>query len=198
MRAQLRVEIARLHHDSEASMLFVTHDQVEAMTLGDRVVVLRDGVIQQCADPETLYRAPANAFTAAFIGTPGMNLFRGALGHMGPDPAFLHPLFSFRLDPARKAAFAAHAGRPIVFGLRPEDIGSAAARQEGAPTVAARIAVAERLGGQVCLYLEGEGGTTFAARPQDGAGCRPGDRVELPLALSRGRFFDAGTGAALD
>jgi multiple sugar transport system ATP-binding protein len=198
MRAQLRVEIARLHQDSEAAMLFVTHDQVEAMTLGDRVVVLRDGVIQQCADPETLYRAPANAFTAAFIGSPGMNLFRGELRGRDGETAFAHPLFSFPLDPARKAALAAYAGGPIVFGLRPEDIGSAEARRQAGPAVSARVAVAERLGGQTCLYLEGPDGTAFAARPQDAAGCRPGDRLELPLATDRGRFFDGSTGIALD
>ncbi|MBW8886122.1 MAG: ABC transporter ATP-binding protein [Fibrobacteres bacterium] len=198
MRAQLRVEIARLHLESEAAMLFVTHDQVEAMTLGDRVVVLRDGVIQQCADPDTLYRFPANAFTASFIGTPGMNLFRGALGESGGEPAFIHPLFSFPLDPARKRDLAKHAGKPIVFGLRPEDIGSEEARSGSFPRIAARIAVAERLGGQVCLYLEGGGGEAFAARPKDTAGCRPGDRLELALGLARGRFFDAESGAALD
>jgi multiple sugar transport system ATP-binding protein len=198
MRAQLRVEIARLHLESEAAMLFVTHDQVEAMTLGDRVVVLRDGVIQQCADPDTLYRFPANAFTASFIGTPGMNLFRGALGEVGGEPAFVHPLFSFRLDPERRRALAPHAGKPIVFGLRPEDIGSEEAIAGTGPSISARIAVAERLGGQVCLYLEGDGGSAFAARPKNAAGSRPGDKLELPLHLEGGRFFDAGSGAALD
>jgi multiple sugar transport system ATP-binding protein len=198
MRAQLRVEIARLHLESEAAMLFVTHDQVEAMTLGDRVVVLRDGVIQQCADPDTLYRFPANSFTASFIGTPGMNLFRGALDATGGEPAFVHPLFSFRLDPARTRSLAAYAGKPIVFGLRPEDIGSEEARAGAGPFIDARIAVAERLGGQVCLYLEGAGGVSFAARPKETSRYRPGDRLDLALDLARGRFFDADSGAALD
>jgi multiple sugar transport system ATP-binding protein len=197
MRAQLRVEIARLHQDSEAAMLFVTHDQVEAMTLGDRVVVLRDGAIQQCADPATLYASPANAFTAAFIGSPGMNLFPGSLGEIGGETAFVHPLFSFRLDPARKMALGALSGKPIVFGLRPEDIGSTEAGQGAGPSVTARIAVAERLGGQVCLYLEGSEGTTFAARPRDAAAARPGQNLALPLRISQGRFFDAATGIDL-
>jgi multiple sugar transport system ATP-binding protein len=197
MRAQLRVEIARLHQDSEAAMLFVTHDQVEAMTLGDRVVVLRDGRVQQCADPGTLYEAPANAFTAAFIGSPGMNLFTGSLGETGGEPAFIHPLFSFRLDPARKKALSALAGKPIVFGLRPEDIGSEEAAEGEGPAATARISVVERLGGQVCLYLEGAGNTTFAARPRDAASSRPGQNLELPLCVRRGRFFDADSGMAL-
>ena len=196
MRAQLRVEIARLHQQSEAAMLFVTHDQVEAMTLGDRVVVLRDGAIQQCADPETLYRAPANAFTASFIGTPGMNLFPGTLGRLEGAPAFVHPLFAFPLPPAWKGEWAAQEGKAVLFGLRPEDIGSQEALAAGGPVLAARIAVAERLGGQVCLYLEAEGGTAFAARPHDASARRSGERMELPLAVSRGRFFDAASGAA--
>jgi multiple sugar transport system ATP-binding protein len=197
MRAQLRVEIARLHQESEAVMLFVTHDQVEAMTLGDRVAVLRDGVIQQCADPATLYASPANAFTASFIGSPGMNLFPGSLGLLAGEPAFLHPSFSFALGASLAARLAAYSGKPIVFGLRPEDIGSAEAAQGGGPAVQARIAVAERLGGQVCLYLEATGGTAFAARPRDAASARPGQNLELPLCVARGRFFDASTGAAL-
>jgi multiple sugar transport system ATP-binding protein len=197
MRAQLRVEIARLHQDSEAAMLFVTHDQVEAMTLGDRVVVLRDGVIQQCADPRTLYEAPANAFTASFIGSPGMNLFRGTLEESGGETRFAHPLFAVRLDPSRRRALAARSPGPVIFGLRPEDIGSAEARQGNGPRASARIAVAERLGGQICLYLEGPGDAGFAARPQDAASLRPGRTVELPLDVARGRFFDAATGAAL-
>jgi multiple sugar transport system ATP-binding protein len=197
MRAQLRVEIARLHQESEAAMLFVTHDQVEAMTLGDRVVVLRDGAIQQCADPVTLYESPANSFTASFIGSPGMNLFPGSLGEIGGESAFIHPLFSFRLGADLGAGLAAYSGKPIVFGLRPEDIGSPEAGQESGPSVSARIAVAERLGGQVCLYLEGAGGTAFAARPREAASLRPGQNLELPLRITRGRFFDSGTGAAL-
>lgn len=197
MRAQLRVEIARLHQDSEAAMLFVTHDQVEAMTLGDRVVVLRDGRIQQCADPATLYASPANAFTAAFIGSPGMNLFPGSIGEIGGEPGFIHPLFSFRLDPARRSALAPLAGKPVVFGIRPEDIGSTEAVAGAGPSVPARIAVVERLGGQACLYLEGAGGAAFAARPRDTAALKAGQNLALPLCVPRGRFFDAGTGAAL-
>jgi multiple sugar transport system ATP-binding protein len=197
MRAQLRVEIARLHQATEAAMLFVTHDQVEAMTLGDRVVVLKDGIIQQCSDPETLYREPANAFTASFIGTPGMNLFAGSLEDRGGIPAFVHPLFAFPVPEARRKALAGRLGRPIVFGLRPEDIGSAGARRAGGPAVTARIGVVERLGGQACLYLEGPGGTSFAARPDDALGSQAGKTAELPLDTAQGRFFDAETGAAL-
>jgi multiple sugar transport system ATP-binding protein len=206
MRAQMRVEISRLHQSLPSTMIFVTHDQIEAMTMGDRVVVLKDGVIQQAADPETLYREPANAFVASFIGSPGMNLFTGRIGEAGGSagaPAFIHPLFSCVLPEAKRARLAAYAGKPIVFGLRPEDIGSAAARRAAdAPALRGIIGVVERLGGQACLYLQGGSGETsseiaFAARPDDASGCHPGQAVELPIAAAQGRFFDPDSGAAL-
>jgi multiple sugar transport system ATP-binding protein len=197
MRAQLRVEIARLHQASAAAMLFVTHDQVEAMTLGDRVAVLKDGVIQQCADPETLYREPANAFTASFIGSPGMNLFAGRIGDLAGQTAFLHPLFNWALDPAMEARVKSKMGQPVLFGIRPEDIASSDARIGRNPTISARIGVVERLGGQACLYLEAEGGITFAARPADASGCQAGQAVCLPMDVAKGRFFDKDSGTAL-
>src|SRR5262249_23392791 len=79
MRVQMRAEISRLHHRLGATMIYVTHDQVEAMTMGDRVVVMKDGLIQQAADPHTLYHSPANRFVAGFIGAPAMNFFEGTL-----------------------------------------------------------------------------------------------------------------------
>ncbi|MEO6094393.1 MAG: ABC transporter ATP-binding protein [Fibrobacteria bacterium] len=197
MRAQMRVEIARLHQRLESSMIFVTHDQIEAMTLGDRVVVLRDGVIQQAADPDTLYRDPANAFVASFIGSPGMNLFPGRITANTGTPAFVHPLFTWTLPESLRARIGAYAGGPIVFGIRPEDIGSAEARRStGSPVVKAGIGVVERLGGQACLYLQ-NGEHAFAARPDDALGCHSGDTLELPIFALNGRFFDAASGAAV-
>jgi multiple sugar transport system ATP-binding protein len=221
MRAQLRVEISRLHQTLESTMIFVTHDQVEAMTMGDRVVVLKDGVIQQASDPDTLYRKPANAFVASFIGSPGMNLFAGRIGEADGTPAFLHPLFTWKLPEAMGARLAGYAGKPITFGLRPEDIGSAAARRTAdAPVIRAAIGVVERLGGQACLYLQAPqsgagsaaagtprpdagaafstGEIAFAARPEEASGCHSGQTVELPLDAGQGRFFDAATGYSLD
>ncbi|HKP98580.1 MAG TPA: ABC transporter ATP-binding protein [Fibrobacteria bacterium] len=203
MRAQMRVEISRLHQSLPSTMIFVTHDQVEAMTMGDRVVVLKDGVIQQAADPDTLYKSPANAFVASFIGSPGMNLFAGRIGEVTGSPAFIHPLFSWKLPDPLRARLAGYAGRDVLFGVRPEDIGSAAARRsQDAPAIRGSIGVVERLGGQACLYLEGlpdqgSAGIAFAARPEDATGCRSGQVVELPVSAAQGRFFDPASGAAL-
>jgi multiple sugar transport system ATP-binding protein len=206
MRAQMRVEIARLHQSLPSTMIFVTHDQIEAMTMGDRVVVLKDGVIQQAADPDTLYREPANAFVASFIGSPGMNLFRGRIGEVAGEPAFVHPLFAWKLPAAWRPKLAAWREKEIVFGLRPEDIGSADAKRKAeAPTLKAVIGVVERLGGQACLYLQtglqtglrAGDDSALAARPDDALGCHAGQTVELPLNADNGRFFDASTGISI-
>jgi multiple sugar transport system ATP-binding protein len=198
MRAQMRVEISRLHQTLPSTMIFVTHDQIEAMTMGDRVVVLKDGIIQQAADPDTLYREPANAFVASFIGSPGMNLFRGRMGELAGEPAFLHPLFAWILPGERRPKLAAWRDKEIVFGLRPEDIGSADARRDaGAPALKAVIGVVERLGGQACLYLQAGDDSTLAARPEDALGRHAGQTVELPLNARNGRFFDASTGISI-
>ena len=210
MRAQMRVEISRLHQSLPSSMIFVTHDQIEAMTMGDRVVVLKDGVIQQAADPDTLYREPANAFVASFIGSPGMNLFRGRIGEVGEvgvvagvagvagTAAFIHPLFTWEIPPELRPILAAWRDREIVFGLRPEDIGSAEARRDGnAPILKAIVGVVERLGGQACLYLQAGEDSALAARPEDASGLHAGMTVELPMNPRNGRFFDASTGSRI-
>jgi multiple sugar transport system ATP-binding protein len=210
MRAQMRVEISRLHQSLDSTMIFVTHDQVEAMTMGDRVVVLKDGVIQQVADPDTLYRNPANAFVAAFIGSPGMNLFPGRITEVTGEAAFVHSLFTWRLPEPIRSGISAYRGREILFGIRPEDIGSAQARSvEGAPRLKAVISVVERLGGQACLYLQadapkemmptpGNGDEiAFAARPDAVTGWQAGQSVELPIAAHNGKFFDLASGSAI-
>ncbi len=207
MRAQMRVEISRLHQSLASTMIFVTHDQVEAMTMGDRVVVLKDGVMQQAADPDTLYRHPANAFVASFIGSPGMNLFPGRIMDVTGGPAFVHPSFTWKLPEAVRPRLAGYQDRDVLFGIRPEDIGSAEARRaEGGPSVTAVIGVVERLGGQACLYLQAEGEPaaggkggelTFAARPEQAQGFHSGQKVALPIAAWNGKFFDPASGSSI-
>ncbi len=182
MRLQLRVEIQRLHQRTRVPMLFVTHDQSEALTLGDRVLVLNRGVIQQVAPPEELYRRPANAFVASFIGTPGMNLFTGQVSNGnahngegggsagGPDKRFVSPALTFTLPPARAAQLTE--GVEVTVGIRPEHLRRApsadAARLRGTVTAV------ERHAGQTTLYLE-HGPAAFAVRLADDFSSRPGD-----------------------
>lgn len=182
MRLQLRVEIQRLHQRTRVPMLFVTHDQSEALTLGDRVLVLNRGEIQQVASPEDLYRRPANAFVASFIGTPGMNLFTGRIangsahdreggeGAGGPDKRFVSTSLTFTLPPARAAQLAG--GMEVTVGIRPEHLRRAPAG--GTARLRGTVTAVERHAGQTTLYLE-QGPVSFAARLADDFSSRPGD-----------------------
>ena len=196
MRAQMRVEISRLHQSLASTMVFVTHDQVEAMTMGDRVVVLKDGIIQQAADPDTLYQSPTNAFVASFIGTPGMNLFPGRVEGSESKPEFRGAILSLALPESLRKAAAAHLGREVLLGLRPEHLGSREAREKpDAPRIRGRVGVVERLGGQICLYMQ-QGEQAFAARPE-GSGWHAGGDAELPIHSAKALLFAADTGLAL-
>src|SRR5690606_8118689 len=168
MRLQLRVEIQRLHQRTRVPMLFVTHDQSEALTLGDRVVVLNRGAIQQVASPEELYRRPANAFVASFIGAPGMNLFTGRVERnttpgMGGESAdvaglrFVSPALTLTFPPVRAAQLAE--GMEVTVGIRPEHLRRAPPDGEGDPNPVGRahlhgtVTAVERHAGQTTLYL---------------------------------------------
>src|SRR5579875_3686274 len=118
LRVQMRAEISKLHSRLQTTFIYVTHDQVEAMTMGDRIVILRDGVIQQVGTPQDVYAAPANVFVAGFIGTPSMNLLRGTLAAQGGALYFDTGAFRVALPPAAAAALQPYAGREVIGGLR--------------------------------------------------------------------------------
>src|SRR6185369_17258587 len=124
-------EISKLRQRLAATMIYVTHDQVEAMTMGDRIVVMKDGVVQQAGDPLMLYHLPANLFVAGFIGSPPMNLFKGTIALKGDTAYFLEQNdetshgkrdFSLRVSQEMAAQLAPHAGKSVVLGVRPKDI----------------------------------------------------------------------------
>ena len=172
MRAQMRIEISRLHRQLKSTMIFVTHDQIEAMTMGDRVVVLKDGIIQQVADPDTLYDQPANAFVASFIGSPGMNLFSGKLERkysegkkaeeMG-EYIFSNDLFSIHLPKKFSEQLKSYPENEIVLGIRPEDFTKEIHANEDQIPLTGKISVVERMGEKVCLYLN-QGQSEWAAK----------------------------------
>src|SRR5262245_37312435 len=151
LRVQIRTEIKRLHQKLRTTMIYVTHDQVEAMTLADRIVIMREGHIQQIGTPLEVYHRPANVFVAGFIGSPAMNLVRGRVARDGGAPAL-------RLDggigvPLPKSAELA-AGRELVLGLRPDDVAVGGADAGGGWTVEATVAVVEPLGAQSLVFLD--------------------------------------------
>jgi multiple sugar transport system ATP-binding protein len=195
MRVQMRVEIAQLHNRLNTTMIYVTHDQVEAMTLGERIVVMKDGIVQQVADPISLYDAPVNRFVAGFIGTPPMNFFEGQLVRRGNALVFESTKAGMLLPvpQARAERLAAFEGKPIGLGFRPEDMGSAAAEAlADAPRLRAKVNVIEPMGSETYVYLL-TGGTQFVARMEAHKRFRPGDAVEVPVNMNKAHFFDAQT-----
>ena len=169
LRGQTRVEIAKLHRDLGATTIYVTHDQVEAMTLADRVVVLRDGQIEQVGSPLELYDRPANQFVAQFIGTPQMNVV--------PLPQLPPPV-------QQQAPEGAMGG---AIGLRPENI---TVRNTGATPVPGQVDLVEALGAETLIYVSTPGGAQFVARQNDRTGLRAGDAVSLDIDASQAHWFD--------
>jgi multiple sugar transport system ATP-binding protein len=204
LRVQTRREIARLHRQLGATVLYVTHDQVEAMTLGDRIVVLSAGHVQQVDTPMGLYARPRNLFVATFIGSPAMNLVRGTLARADGGIRFEgeHGAVVLAVPPARAAALGAHAGRPVVLGVRPEHLlpadGDAPAAPGSARPLALRLDAVEPLGNEVLLHGRAGDAELTARVPPGAALPAPGDTVALVPDARQAHLFDADSGLALD
>ena len=197
LRVQMRVEISKLHRRLGATMLYVTHDQVEAMTMGERIVVMQDGFVQQVDDPITLYDRPANRFVAGFIGTPPMNFIEGRLR---ADGALLFEGgegMEIPVPATHGEALAGFAGKTITLGLRPEDIGSAAAEQlAGAPRIRAQVEVVEPMGAESYVHL-GLGGSSIISRVDAHRKLAVGETAEPAVYIDKAHFFDPATGACV-
>jgi multiple sugar transport system ATP-binding protein len=192
LRVEMRSEIIRVQRRIAAPTLYVTHDQTEAMTMGDRVAILRDGVLQQLGTPDEIYDDPVNQFVAGFIGSPSMNLVPARLedgvvsfadARLGVPP---------RIREARPG-LAAYAGRDVVLGVRPEDF--ATAGEGGVDLVTRRV---ESLGSELVAYLQaGQAGPMLTARLPRRADVREDAPVRLVIDLDRLYFFDPETGRAI-
>jgi len=187
LRARMRIEIKRLHAQIPTTSVFVTHDQIEAMTLGDRVVIMRDGSVQQIGTPLTVYERPANKFVAGFIGAPAMNFVdvtvRGAVVETSG--------LKISVNPADAQALQPHDGKQIVMGVRPEHL----ALGDGAPGSGfdARVEVVEQLGSEILLETRvGVDSLTVARVPAE-MKVAPGDQVRISAQLGRLHFFDPAT-----
>jgi multiple sugar transport system ATP-binding protein len=219
LRVQMRAELVRLHERLQTTTVYVTHDQVEAMTLGHRVAVLREGVLQQVDTPQNLYRHPANLFVAAFIGSPPMNLVEATLTERSVV------FGGFEVPLATGTDLSAHAGRPVILGIRPSDMEDAQVWSPGGlPTIEVTADVTEELGSEVNVLFgvdaepvaieeiresEDETGEEALLLAADGRRCvfcarvdartlaRPGGRVTLSLDPSRFHFFDPESGLTI-
>jgi multiple sugar transport system ATP-binding protein len=193
MRVSTRTEISKLHARLGVTMIYVTHDQVEAMTMGDRICVMKDGHIMQVAAPLDLYNRPANLFVAGFIGSPPMNFFHGALQRTGAGISFTErndhaQQITFQLSEPLAGVAGPHLGKPIVFGIRPEDV-HLAPETDNRATFAATVEVAEPMGAETYLYLT-SGATSFIARVPPTRDFAVGQQVRLRFDLAKAHLFD--------
>jgi len=199
LRVQTRREISKLHRDLNATMIYVTHDQVEAMTMGDRIVVMNAGHVQQIDSPLALYNRPANKFVAGFIGSPAMNFVPGTIGG-DAEPGFRSDdgAIALRFPDATSRALGTYQGKKVIVGVRPEHLamaeGSGAAA--GPSTVRLNLDAVEPMGNEIVLHGRA-GAHDLTARVAPRQVPQPGDEVALTVDLTQLHFFDATTEIAI-
>jgi multiple sugar transport system ATP-binding protein len=196
LRVQMRVELKRLHERLETTAIYVTHDQVEAMTLGDRVVVMKDGLVQQVGDPLTVYSKPRNRFVAGFIGSPAMNFLECSVTGNG-ELAVETPGLRVSVPPAQKGALERYRGKQVTLGVRPEDIREATPSDPQNYRVNAVVEVVEPLGNEILLDVK-IGQYAVVARVPPTSRVRLHEQVGLALNQERLHFFDAQTEQAIE
>jgi multiple sugar transport system ATP-binding protein len=177
LRVQTRSELVRLHERLQTTVVYVTHDQIEAMTMGSRIAVLNFGVLQQVDTPQNLYNYPANLFVAGFIGSPAMNTFEGRLVTIDGATCCQISGFNLKMDEAKREALAKHLGEDVVFGIRPEPLGN-----------------------EIFLYLVpklklGEG--SFIARMGPETWARPGQDFDVVFDVTKVHVFEKESGLAI-
>ena len=195
LRVQMRIEIAKLHQRLGTTIIYVTHDQTEAMTLGTRIVVMKDGVIQQVDTPQNLYEKPQNLFVAGFMGSPQMNFLDAVVRINGTAVTLEVAGQSIPLPPAKakKLIDGGYNGKTVVMGIRPEDVYDSEMFIETAKCVfSSTIKVYELLGAEVFLYFDlGEFPMTARVDPRSNA--RPGDTVRFAFDVEKIHVFDKET-----
>lgn len=196
LRVQMRSELIKLHNRLEATMMYVTHDQVEAMSMGDRIVVMKDGLIQQVGAPMEVYDKPANLFVASFIGSLAMNFVEGVIEKRKSEPVLVLGSFSLRVPKALRKLVSSRIGEPVTVGIRPEhiyvskDASPGTARSE---PLASRVEINEPMGSHEVVELSSEK-FGFVAQLPAHSGVRAGDQVKAYFDEDRIHLFDSVTG----
>jgi len=200
LRAQMRTEIAKLHHRLGTTFIYVTHDQTEAMTMGDRIVVMKDGFIQQVDSPQNLYDRPVNEFVAGFMGSPQMNFIDVDLGKDGADYTLSFGDFKIKIpsDKAASANLSEYVGKQVSFGIRPEDVHDEPEfiKALGVTHANADVEVTELMGAETYLYLNC-GGNAITARVEPTSTAKSGDKIDLAFDLNKMHLFDKETEKAI-
>jgi multiple sugar transport system ATP-binding protein len=198
LRVQTRAEISKLHMRLGTTFIYVTHDQVEAMTMATRIVVMNNGAIQQVGEPQELYDRPRNLFVAGFIGSPAMNFFDGTVA--GEDGGLVIDTGGFKLPVAKEkeAQLSAYKGKKIILGIRPENIHSAEFTPSGikAQPLEADVDVTESMGNELILYLL-LGEKQFLARVDPRTDARPGQKMQVAMDIERLHMFDPETNESI-
>ena len=196
LRVQMRIEISKIHQRLGATIIYVTHDQTEAMTLGTRIVVMKDGVVQQVDTPQALYNTPCNLFVAGFIGSPQMNFMDAKCTIKGNDVTLTVGKHVLKVPASKKQALidGGYDGKTVVLGIRPEDVHDEQMFIETSPNtvIEAKIRVYEMLGAEVFLYFDYEG-SSMTARVDPRTTARTGDHVKFALDAEKIHVFDKET-----
>ena len=196
LRVQMRIEISKLHENLGATIIYVTHDQTEAMTLGTRIVVMKDGIVQQVDTPQNLYNTPCNQFVAGFIGSPQMNFMDALVNVNGNDVTLKVGEHVLKVPASKKQALidGGYDGKTVVLGIRPEDVHDSQAFISNSPesVIKSKIKVYELLGAEVFLYFDLEG-TQMTARVNPRTTLRTGDDAVFALDMEKIHLFDKDT-----
>ena len=196
LRVQMLIEISKIHQRLGATIIYVTHDQTEAMTLGTRIVVMKDGVVQQVDTPQHLYEQPGNLFVAGFMGSPQMNFLDAQIAEKGGDLIAKVGEYDIVI-PAAKAKVlkdGGYVGKTVVLGIRPEDIHDSQMFIEASPSVpmTSTVKVYELLGAEVFLYFD-VNGTQVTARVDPRTNSKTGDTIKFAFDMEKSHFFDKET-----
>jgi multiple sugar transport system ATP-binding protein len=198
LRVQTRAELSKLHQRLATTFIYVTHDQMEAMTMGTRIAVMKDGILQQLDSPQKLYDEPSNVFVAGFIGSPSMNFFEATIVDEDSKLFVDGGTFRLRIPPSKANALLPYKGKEVIFGIRPENIH---AKPYVPPEVTigdmkVDVDVTERLGNEILLYLL-SGKKSLVARVDPRTPARPGDQIEVAVNMDNVHFFDPQTEMAI-
>lgn len=196
LRVQTRSEISKLHQRLQTTFIYVTHDQVEAMTMADRIAVMYKGIVQQLDTPQNLYNSPKNLFVAGFIGSPSMNFFNAKIRTDGDNVFVDHPAFSVQIPDSRKEVYRSMNGKDVVFGIRPENIHNPEFAPPGIVKAAiqAKVDVTELMGNEIFVYCIA-GNTQFVARVDPRSHYTVGQTIDLVFDMTNFHIFDLSTDA---
>ena len=199
LRVQTRAEISKLHQRLKTTFIYVTHDQTEAMTMGSRIAVMRDGVLQQLDTPQSLYDHPVNKFVAGFIGSPSMNFVRGTLKRGDGQVFFDGGAFAVPIPKSRLTHIESHIGKEVELGVRPEDVHDATLLPPGitdSAVMEATVDVTEPMGSEIYAYLQA-GANSIIGRFDPRTVARPGQAIRAVLDMEKMHIFDIQTEKAL-